>query len=162
VSHLEQKEFIQQIKDGFPEFFQGKKVLDVGSLDLNGSLRDFFDSCDYIGIDVDYGPGVDVVCLGEEYDAPDSSFDVCATTECFEHNKPTGLIIMTCATTGRPEHGTRNSAPWDSPFTLDWDYYKNLTEEDFRNNFDIEKEFDRFEFTVHEGHKDLHFWGIKK
>ena len=76
--------------------------------------------------------------------------------------KPGGLVVMTCATTGRPEHGTRRTSPNDSPLTLDWDYYKNLTEKDFTSNFPIKTLFSEHQFSVHEGHKDLFFWGVIK
>jgi hypothetical protein len=68
---------------------------------------------------------------------------------------------MTCATTGRPEHGTTRTTPQDSPLTigLGWDYYKNLTEQDFRNNFSIEGMFKAFQFKV--GGTDLYFYGVK-
>lgn len=76
------------------------------------------------------------------------------------------MFIFTCATTGRPEHGTRRANPDNSPFTslLENDYYKNLTEQDIRNYIDIEKHFSSFNFISTEGshHPDLYFWGIKK
>ena len=119
MAHPEQREFILKVKEKYPEFFKGKKVLDIGSLDINGSARDFFDDCDYTGIDVGEGKGVDIVCPGEEWDAPDQTYDVVLSAECFEHNpnwletfrnmmrmcKPGGLVFFTCATHGREEHG---------------------------------------------------------
>ena len=52
------------------------------------------------------------------------------------HLKWNGLLIFTCASTGRPEHGTRKSSPHSSPATVEiegWaDYYRNLTENDFK------------------------------
>src|SRR5690606_19424692 len=106
-------------------FFRGTRVLEVGSLDLNGSVRSNFSGCDYLGIDVAAGPGVDLVCQGQDYDAPDGSFDVVTSCEAMEHNpywretfanmlrlcRPGGLILMTCATTGRGEHGTTRKHP---------------------------------------------------
>jgi SAM-dependent methyltransferase len=181
MSHQEQLDFIERIKSQVPHYFSNTKVLEVGSLDINGSIRQFFEDCDYIGIDVGEGKGVDVVCGGQEYDAPDDSFDVSVSCECFEHNpywvdtfnnmirmtRPGGLVIMTCATTGRAEHGTRRKSPKSSPLTcaIGWDYYKNLTEKDFRDNIeDIDNKFSMLEFIclAHTRHKDLHFWGVVK
>ena len=55
--------------------------------------------------------------------------------------RPEGLFTFTCASTGRPEHGTRRSGPQDAPLLMeqgDWgDYYKNLTEEDIRETLFI-------------------------
>jgi SAM-dependent methyltransferase len=143
VSHSWQLDFVGAIKKSYPEFFTNAKVLEVGSLDINGSIRLFFENCDYLGVDLGEGRGVDMVAKGEELDFPDGAFDTTASCECFEHNekwaktfqnmvrmtRPGGLVFFTCATTGRPEHGTRRTTPQDAPFC--GDYYRNLVAEDF-------------------------------
>jgi SAM-dependent methyltransferase len=124
MAHKEQKEFIEMIRNEFPDFFSGKRVLEIGSLDINGSVRKLFENCEYIGVDVAAGPGVDVVCQGQNYSGPDNSFDVAISCEVMEHNpfwaetvknmirlcKPGGLVVMTCATLGRREHGTERTS----------------------------------------------------
>jgi hypothetical protein len=92
--------------------------------------------------------------------------------ECFEHDKhwketfetmwriARGLVIFSCATTGRPEHGTTATSPADSPFTND--YYMNLTEEDFKKEFDFDSMFSKYQFSVCNRPEDLYFWGLKK
>jgi SAM-dependent methyltransferase len=175
MSHPAQNEYIRYVKSKFPDYFHKKQVLEVGSLNINGTVRDFFDNCDYVGLDVAEGKGVDVVCEGQKFDAPNESFDVSISCECFEHNpewvatfrnmyrivRTGGLVIMTCATTGRAEHGTTRTTPQDSPLTvgLGWDYYQNLTEEDFRKHFDIDSMFKEFEFLSQ--NTDLYFYGVK-
>ena len=130
MAHRSQLEFVRLLAANMPEYFRGKRVLEVGSLDINGSIRQFFKDCDYTGLDVAAGPGVDVVCEGQKYDAP--GFDVVISCEAMEHNpywaetlqnmirlcKPGGLLVMTCATIGRPEHGTARSEPESSPLTV--------------------------------------------
>ena len=174
MAHKQQFDFVQFVASLYPSNFKNAKVLEVGSLDINGSVRQFFTDCDYIGIDLGEGKGVDVVCEGQEYDAPANSFDTTISCECFEHNpewlltfvnmyrmtKPGGLIIMSCATTGRPEHGTRRTTPNDAPFC--GDYYKNLTEQDFREKLNIDKMFSTYEFGIGHETKDLYFYGIKE
>lgn len=63
-------------------------VVDIGSYDVNGSLRDHRTSniTNYIGIDFSYGKGVDYV-LEDPYQYPfeDESIDVIVTSSCFEH-----------------------------------------------------------------------------
>lgn len=178
MSHIEQRNFVTDVRYKLPDFFKSKKVLEVGSLNINGTVRDFFTECDYIGIDLGEGPGVDLVCSGEKYDAPDNFFDVVCSLECFEHNPyweatflnmvrmcaPGGLVLFTCATTGRPEHGTTKTTPADSPFTVEngWDYYRNLTEQDFKEKIDFESLFDYHYFFVNESSCDLYFYGILK
>jgi len=179
VAHKEQADFIQRVKNQYPEFFEGKKVLDVGSLDINGTARYFFVDCDYTGIDVGEGPAVDIVCPGQDYDAPDKHYDVVLSAECFEHNpywletfqnmfrmcKDGGLIFFTCATHGREEHGTTRSMPHASPLTVDlqWDYYKNLDEENFTSKINFDEYFEDYKFeTRTEYPQDLYFVGLKK
>jgi SAM-dependent methyltransferase len=148
MAHKNQLDFVATVKRNFPENFSGKRVLEIGSLDINGSIRQLFTSCVYTGIDVAPGPGVDIVCQGQDYDGPDDSFDTVISCEVMEHNphwadtvrgmtrvcKPGGLVIVTCATLGRDEHGTTRSSPESSPLTVElgWNYYRNLTENDFR------------------------------
>ena len=86
MAHLQQAEYVKSLKKIYPHFFSKKKVLEVGSLNINGSIRDFFYECEYVGIDVGEGEGVDLVCEGQKYDAPNETFDVSCSAECFEHN----------------------------------------------------------------------------
>lgn len=178
MSHPQQMQFVNSLKSFMPDAFNSKKVLEIGSLNINGSVRQFFKDCQYIGIDVGAGPGVDIVCPGQEYNAPDNTFDTLISCECFEHNPfwvetfdnmirmcvSGGLIIMTCATTGRPEHGTSRTSPRDSPLTIakGWDYYRNLTEDDFRDTFNLNVIFSTFEFSTNVESRDLYFWGVKR
>ena len=148
MSHDEQRRFIAGVAEYLPEFFVGTRVLEIGSLDVNGSIRSFFVDCDYKGLDVAPGPGVDIVGGGHEFDAPNGSFDVVVSVETMEHNpywietvgnmlrlcREGGLILITCASLGRVEHGTTRSDPQSSPLTigLGWDYYRNVSEVDMR------------------------------
>jgi hypothetical protein len=52
MAHQEQKDFVQKLRNNFSNFFTDKKVLEIGSLNINGSIREFFDNCKYTGIDV--------------------------------------------------------------------------------------------------------------
>lgn len=146
MAHTEQHVFLNLLKEHLSEYFSGKRVLEVGSWDKNGTCRSLFDKCDYIGIDIAGGQGVDLVCRGEEFGAPSNSFDVALSLECFEHNiywvltlanmirvlKPGGLLVMTCAGVGRMEHGTPRMSPADSLTAGQFgsSYYRNLTPAD--------------------------------
>ena len=171
MSHQSQLDFVLGVKNKFPNYFKGKKVLEIGSLDINGSVRQFFEDCQYIGVDLGQGKGVDIVAKGEELTYDDGLFDVVISCECLEHNPEwvktfnnmvrmsSGLVIMTCATTGRPEHGTRRTSPQDAPFC--GDYYGNLTERDIRDNCDLSK-FALHQFSTCTSPADLYFWGLCK
>ena len=107
---------------------------------------------------------------------PSQHFDVSLSCECFEHNpywvetwsnmlrmtRPGGLVLMSCATTGRREHGTTRSAPESSPFTVEqgWNHYRNLTEADFKRSFELRRWFSDHEFVVSAESYDLYFVGI--
>ena len=170
MSHKQQLDFVQAVKDQFPEYFKGTKVLEVGSLNINGSVRQFFEANEYIGCDLGEGAGVDIVCQGHELPYPDGSFDVVISCECFEHDqhwektfqkmidlaRKGGLIIFSCATIGRPEHGTARTSPTDAPFVND--YYRNLSEEDFEQ---FKSSFNSYRFSQCLSPKDLYFWGLK-
>ncbi len=105
-----------------------KKIIEVGSYDMNGSLRGLYESWTpslYTGVDIELGPGVDVVCNAEDiikiFD--DNSFDIVVSTELLEHVKdwrkvianfknickPNGIILITTRSNGYPFHG----APYD-------------------------------------------------
>lgn len=132
------------------------------------------------GIDVGEGNNVDLVTKTHEFKANDESYDTIISTECFEHDmyysqsifnilrmlKSGGLFIFTCASTGRPEHGTISSNPCDAPLLStygEWaNYYKNLTEKDIREIIDVDATFKEYEFEINAEAFDLYFYGIKK
>ena len=102
----------------------GKRVIEVGAYDVNGSVRpliEALDPGDYIGVDISAGRGVDIVC-----DACDlikrfsiNCFDVVISTEMLEHVgdwrlvihnlknicKPGGIILITSRSYGFFYHG---------------------------------------------------------
>lgn len=181
MAHVEQKDFCKQVKAIFPEYFTNVDVCDIGSLDINGNNHYLFENYSYIGVDIGRGKNVNVVSKGHEFKPVDGKkFDTVISTECFEHDmywnktiinicenlvKDGGMFLFTCATAGRPEHGTRSSLSNDSPFTSEageWsDYYMNLTEEDVRKAIDLDKYFKIYRFYVETTSCDLYFWGIK-
>ena len=52
MSHQSQLDFVRSLTNRFPIYFAGQRVLEVGSLDINGSIRQFFSGCEYIGVDL--------------------------------------------------------------------------------------------------------------
>ncbi|MBC8395172.1 MAG: methyltransferase domain-containing protein [Bacteroidetes bacterium] len=151
-----------------------KKVLEVGSQDINGNNNYLFENCDMLRVDLGAGPNVDLVCHGADLNHEDSSYDVIISTEAFEHDsrfeetlkniirllKPSGFFVFTCASAGRGEHGTHNFSGGCSPHTLD--FYENRTEEDVRNILNLDEIFNQYEFKEDLTSHDLYFYGIKK
>ena len=178
MAHEQQIGFVKLLSRELPHYFNQAKVLEIGSLDITGSVRQCFKSCDYTGIDVAPGKGVDVVCQGQDFHEADGTFDQVISCEAMEHNpswretfanmirltRSGGLVVMTCATYGRPEHGTMKTNPEASPLTVEkgWNYYKNLGPSDFLNVFNLEDSFSGFRFWSNWSPKDLYFVGIRK
>jgi len=100
------------------ELIKDKDVLEVGSYNVNGSLREHIESLkpkSYIGSDIEEGPGVDVVhSITEPWPENREKFDVIVTTEMFEHVedwrralfeitellKPNGVLLITTRSEG--------------------------------------------------------------
>jgi hypothetical protein len=88
--------FIDNIK---PAEFKGKRVIEVGSKYVNGSVRplieNFCSPMEYIGIDIEAGKFVDIILPAEklvEYFGPES-FNVVISTETLEHVQNWRLVI---------------------------------------------------------------------
>lgn len=169
--HSEVELFIDSVKAKHPDYFHDKRVLEVGSLDINGSIRSKFTECTYLGLDIGKGPGVDLICSIHRFFVP-TRFDVVISTEMLEHDQywmqslksmydnltQGGLMVLTCAGPARQEHGTTRTTPTDSPFTND--YYRNISIEDFRSTLD-EQMFEVSHIEYKRANTDLCFYGIK-
>ena len=69
---------------------ENKRILEVGSYDVNGSLRYVFEMlepAEYIGTDIEKGPCVDVVCGAENLVSHfgENSFDIVVSASALEH-----------------------------------------------------------------------------
>lgn len=68
---------------------KGKKIVDIGAQDVNGSLRSVAPpGNEYIGVDFVAGKGVDVI-ITDPYNLPfdDNSVDAVVCSSCFEHSE---------------------------------------------------------------------------
>src|SRR2546426_1965120 len=104
-----------------------KRILEVGSRSVNGSLRQIVESLmpnEYTGVDLEPGPGVDMICGVERVVKTfgQASFDVVISTELLEHVldwrsaisnikmvcRRDGLIVLTTRSVGFHYHGYPN------------------------------------------------------
>jgi len=77
-------------KDTDASMFTDKEIIEVGSLNVNGTVRDFimeFKPKSYIGIDIIEGNGVDKILSAEHLikEFGKDSFDTVVSTEMLEH-----------------------------------------------------------------------------
>src|SRR6266540_260255 len=85
----------------------GKDVLEVGALDVNGTVRPMVEArrpASYLGVDVVDGPGVDQVCDATALVStfgPDA-FDVVVSTEMLEHAEDWRAAVTNMAGVLRP------------------------------------------------------------
>jgi SAM-dependent methyltransferase len=115
--HASVMQFIEQVRPD-PA---GLHVLEVGSRNVNGSVRPLFAGAEeYVGIDRDMGEGVDQECTVEEYLRlrDRETFDVVVSAEMLEHAAdwkaaframcellvPGGTLLLTTRSEGFPRH----------------------------------------------------------
>jgi SAM-dependent methyltransferase len=175
MAHPEQQDFFERLSISFSRnFTEARKILEIGSQNINGTVRTFFpQASEYIGIDLGLAECVDWVVPGELLELPDGWADITISTECFEHceawekvfknmirmTKSGGVVIFTCASTGRLTHGTIDSDEWHSPFTTS--YYKNLDVDNITEKIKLGAYFNRHGFEVDSSSSDLYFWGVR-
>lgn len=142
-------------------------ILEIGSLNINGSVRDFLEpfADNYFGIDMQEGPGVDEVADASKYSKP-NYYDVVVCCEVFEHTPvwkkiiqismdnlvDGGIFITTMAGEGRPPHSAIDENP-----IREWEHYSNIGEWELRQTLNG---FFKESATNISG-TDLRAWGIK-
>lgn len=113
--------FVQQARDLLALDWPDMRVLEVGSYNVNGSVRELFHMAkEYVGIDIEDGPGVDRVVSSHEliHTFGYVSFDVVLCCEMLEHDsdpwltmeqvwavlKPGGFAVFTARGNGFHHH----------------------------------------------------------
>lgn len=105
------------------EEIEGKRIIEIGSLNVNGSLKSMveeFKPRTYVGVDIKKGNGVNVICRAENVvdKFGKESFDFVISTELLEHVKDWkkvisniknvckigGIIFITTRSYGSPLH----------------------------------------------------------
>lgn len=113
-------------------------VIEIGSRDINGTIRSHFPAAQWTGLDLYSGPCVDVVGDAIEY-TPASVVDLVICCEVFEHSnkwsfllhranhwlKPGGRIIITCAGPGRDSHSASDGGDLHPD-----EHYANITQDE--------------------------------
>lgn len=183
MAHQENLEFFKETFMAFSEFIKSGKflgIIDLGSLDINGGPHKFISKdTRYVGVDLGYGPNVDLVSPIELLDLPSLSFSIAISSEMLEHNpfwreslyqmvrltEPGGLVIWSCAGIGRPEHGTTKSDKGSAaPFVtaMGREHYKNISAREAQNSYNHELWFDHWSYFENFKSKDTYFIGLRR
>ena len=111
--HFEAFSFLAKQIEPMPT---GLRVCEFGAHDVNGSPRGLFKDCEYTGVDMWPGRGVDWVGKAQDFDGV--GYDVVITAEAMEHDqgargqiesawrvlKPGGILLVTAAAEPREPH----------------------------------------------------------
>lgn len=148
------------------------EVLELGSFDINGSVRDAYPNAkSWWGIDIAEGRGVDQVADATTY-RDGKSYDVVVCAEAFEHTaswrdiivtafehlKTGGLFVASCATKSRPPHSA-----FDGGALREGEYYENV-HPDVMEQFMKSTPFSTYEIRVADGYfgdDDLYMKAVK-
>jgi SAM-dependent methyltransferase len=109
-------EWVRRVRDHYR--LNDAEVLDVGSYDVNGNVRDLFSPGRYTGLDMRAGPNVDIVADAERLPFADGLFGCVTCLETLEHCRrpwlvvaelrrvlrPGGVLILTVPSIGFPLH----------------------------------------------------------
>lgn len=78
--HIQVKDFALFVKQILGDYFINKRVLDVGSEDINGNNRFLFKNCEYDGNDVIQAHNVTIVSKTKDLPFTDNTFDTIIST----------------------------------------------------------------------------------
>jgi len=134
--HTEAKQYVAR----FATYDDGV-VYELGSLDINGSVRDLFPKATYVGVDQRDVRGVDVVADATQWTTK-AKADIVVSCEVLEHCedwpalisnahrllKKGGQLILTAAGPDRKPHSGYDGGP-----LRDDEYYANIREDDLLN-----------------------------
>ena len=127
------------------ENIKNKKILDVGSYSVNGNVRPIFERGQYIGVDMEMGPNVDVVANANNLPFEKNSFDIIVSISCFEHDDMFWVTFLEMCRVlneggymyiNAPSNGPYHGHPGDN-----WRFYadswKALEKWGIKNNYNI-------------------------
>lgn len=154
--HPEAHAFVARLNISAP------RVVEIGSRNVNGTVRDCVGHDEWIGVDVEAGDGVDWV--GDFAVWPGGPVEVVISTEVLEHAPdvkgildhaaevlvPGGWLVVTCATDDRAPHSAVDGGP-----VRDGEHYRNVEPAEL----DDHPAFVTCVIEVHEDRGDLYYLG---
>jgi len=157
------RDWIAKVKEMYPWYFSGMAVVEYGSMNVNGTIRDAFEDCCYNGVDWREGPEVDTVARMHEF-SPLMNPAVVVTIGTMEHDRhlwksldrcweillPDGLFVGTAAGKGFQKHHVEAG---------EGEYYDGVDTDRFRAW--MESKGPR-EWSVSEENDEIFFYAIKE
>jgi len=137
----------QKFYDKYCNFLnQDSYVLDIGSYDVNGTLKPIFKNHRYIGVDMIEGPNVNIVSTNDNIPFKDNFFDIIVSSSCFEHDDFFWLTFLEMCRLVKSAGFIYIQAPSNGPYhaypTDNWRFYldswKSLQKWAIKNNYNIE------------------------
>lgn len=149
-------------------FMPTGNVIDQGGRDVNGSPRLLFPGSTYLVVDLEDGPGVDVVADAHHW-RPETPVELVLSLEVLEHAPdpagllraawaclvPAGRLIVTCATDPRVPHSAHDGGPLRAG-----EYYANVDDGESKAWLD-DIGFIDVEMEVHRDRGDLYVTAVK-
>lgn len=144
------------------------RVVEVGGRFINGRVRDIVSADEYLSIDLQDGPDVDVVGDCRDWAPPwPASLVICAEVlehagdpqaiidACTSYLRPGGRLVVTCAGPGRAPHSTH-----DGLTVRDDEHYANVEPTDLEKWLGEDLEAVRVEYHAIRG--DVYATGVKR
>jgi len=96
---------------------ENKTVLDIGSCDVNGTMKPIFNKCKkYVGLDQCGGNNVDIISSSHNVPISDESFDIIISSSCFEHDPLFWLTFQEMCRVIKPNGYIYIQAPSIGPY----------------------------------------------
>lgn len=116
--HTGNVDWLRDVNTRFSQDLRGKKLLELGALNINGSARSYLEVGRWIGIDQIAGADVDIVCKAAETKFEIAEFDLILCTSMLEHDpnwsasiswnvqwlRPGGLFLLSWGAEGNQWH----------------------------------------------------------
>lgn len=171
----EQRFLLGLVKRQMPDYFRGKKVLEIARPGIAGVAHEWFDQSTIVVPPTRQVPepgrsGDEPI---EGYSAASETFDTVVSCESFEHlpqwrdaflnalrmMRKDGLLVITCAGFGRKQHETPR-CPSPDPAAPQESYYRNLSPADFAPLARFEDHFAEWCFLEDRTVQDLYLLAI--
>ena len=117
--HESSMNLMKNFVNNFLDINKELKIVDIGSLDINGSYKSLFENenWEYIGLDIEEGKNVNIVLENEnELPFDNDSIDVVISGQAFEHMEFPWIVIKEISRILKPNSFACIIAPSSGPY----------------------------------------------